>query len=247
MLKGSVEHTYIEVGEQKIPAKIYREMRRTVRFSIAKKGAILRLPLLLHPQDQHREITNFRFWVQKQVASQQNLQEHFAPKEYRTGDTLVVGTRNYIIVLEETENITHSARIKNSHIYLRLASGDSDLNRQKAVKHLLSRVVAQDFTPEITERVFELNRLHFQKNIRSVNLKYNVSNWGSCSSKGNINLSTRLLFAPGTVIDYVIIHELAHLVEMNHSPKFWQIVEQIMPDYPEKESWLKKNWQVCDF
>jgi predicted metal-dependent hydrolase len=68
--------------------------------------------------------------------------------------------------------------------------------------------------------------MYFQKPIKSVNLKYNLSNWGSCSTKGNINLSTRLLFAPDDVIDYVIIHELAHLLEMNHSPHFWAIVKR---------------------
>ena len=70
-------------------------------------------------------------------------------------------------------------------------------------------------------------------------MKYNHSNWGSCSSKGNINLSTRLLFAPDDVIDYVIIHELAHRIEMNHSPRFWKLVSDAMPDYKEKEKWLK--------
>ena len=247
MRKGSVEHTFIEVGEQKIPAKIYREMRSSVRFSIAKKGAILRMPLLMLPQEQHREVASFKSWVQKQIVSQTKLQEHFTPKDYQTGDTLEVGKRIYTLKVEATENKTHSAKLTGKNIHLRLALDDSDLHLQKVVKHLLSRVVAQDFLPEITNRVHELNQQYFQKNIRSVNLKYNLSNWGSCSAKGNINLSTRLLFAPGPVIDYVIIHELAHLVEMNHSSKFWQIVDRIMPDYPEKEVWLKKNWQICDF
>ena len=62
-----------------------------------------------------------------------------------------------------------------------------------------------------------------------------------------MNLSTRLLFAPKDVIDYVIIHELAHLYEMNHSKKFWNIVSQVMPNYKEKEKWLSKNGRLCDF
>ncbi len=247
MRKGSVEHTFIEVDQQKIPAKIYREMRRNVRFSIAKKGAILRMPLLLPASEQHRELSNFREWVCKQITAEKKLQEHFTPKKYRTGDTLKVGQRIYSLIVEETENKTHSAKLMGKKIHLRLAAGDHDLSRQKAVKHLLSRVVAQDFSPKIIARVLEINKLHFQKTIRSVNLKYNLSNWGSCSVKGNVNLSTRLLFAPDDVIDYVIIHELAHLIEMNHSSRFWDIVERIMPDYPEKEAWLKKNWQICDF
>lgn len=247
MRKGFVEHTFIEAGEQKIPAKIYREMRRNVRFSIVKKGAILRMPLLMPQHEQQLEIINFRHWVQKQMAAREKLQEHFTPKIYQTGDSLQVWTKTYTLRVEPTKNKTHSAKLAGKKIQLRIAEGDHELNVQKAIKHLLSRVVAQDVISEITERVHDLNRQFFQKNITSVNLKYNLTNWGSCSTKGNINLSTRLLFAPPAVIDYVIIHELAHLVEMNHSARFWALVEQAMPDFREKEVWLKKNWQICNF
>jgi predicted metal-dependent hydrolase len=56
-----------------------------------------------------------------------------------------------------------------------------------------------------------------------------------------------LLFAPAEVIDYIIIHELAHLVEMNHSDRFWALVAAAMPDYVEKERWLKVNDHHCQF
>ena len=115
------------------------------------------------------------------------------------------------------------------------------------IKQLLSRVCAQLFLPDVTRRVHEINDKCFHKDIKSVNLKYNTSNWGSCSSANNVNLSTRLLFAPKDVIDYVIIHELAHLYEMNHSKKFWDIVGQVMPNYKEKEKWLSENGRLCDF
>ena len=78
-------------------------------------------------------------------------------------------------------------------------------------------------------------------------MKYNKTNWGSRSTKNNINISTRLLFAPKDVQEYVFIHELAHFFEMNHSKRFWDIVGKIMPDYKEKERWLKINNAKCDF
>jgi predicted metal-dependent hydrolase len=93
----------------------------------------------------------------------------------------------------------------------------------------------------------ELNAIHFQRPVRNVYLKYNHSNWGSCSVGSNINLSTRLLFAPPDVIDYVIIHELAHLIEQNHSNRFWAQVARAMPDYERHERWLKDHGKTCDF
>ena len=63
--------------------------------------------------------------------------------------------------------------------------------------------------------------------------------FGSCSSKGNISYSFRLMTYPDEALDYVVVHELAHLVEMNHSPRFYNIVEQVLPDYKERKKLLK--------
>jgi len=62
--------------------------------------------------------------------------------------------------------------------------------------------------------------------------------WGSCSAKGNLNFSWRLMLAGGPEIDYVVVHELAHLREMNHSPRFWAVVEAALPDYRERKKSL---------
>jgi predicted metal-dependent hydrolase len=65
--------------------------------------------------------------------------------------------------------------------------------------------------------------------------------WGSCGPKGTLNFSWRLIMAPVEVIDYVIVHELAHIGQLNHSPAFWCKVAAILPDYKKREKWLKEN------
>lgn len=65
--------------------------------------------------------------------------------------------------------------------------------------------------------------------------------WGSCSSRGNLNFNWRLVLAPVPVLDYVVIHELAHRREMNHSPRFWSIVAEMMPDYQMHRKWLRDH------
>lgn len=65
--------------------------------------------------------------------------------------------------------------------------------------------------------------------------------WGSCSSKGNLNFNCLLGLAPPEVLDYVVVHELCHLIEMNHSKQFWDAVERIIPDYKVHRKWLKDN------
>lgn len=65
--------------------------------------------------------------------------------------------------------------------------------------------------------------------------------WGSCSGKGNLNFHWKLILMPPEVLDYVVVHELAHRKEMNHSPRFWAEVEKILPDYKNRRAWLKEN------
>lgn len=74
-----------------------------------------------------------------------------------------------------------------------------------------------------------------------ITIREQKTRWGSCSSKKNLNFNWKLLRAPKEVLDYVVVHELAHLKEMNHSRKFYQLIENIMPDYREQERWLKEN------
>lgn len=74
-----------------------------------------------------------------------------------------------------------------------------------------------------------------------ITIRDQKTRWGSCSAAGNLNFNWRLILAPEEVLDYVVIHELAHRKEMNHSAAFWKIVEGEMPYYRTQRNWLKKN------
>ncbi len=243
-----IEPTYIEIEGHPIPAKVYLENRNNVRVSIGKTAAFLRMPIQLNKKEVKNQLGWFQRWVEAQFQNNDDLKNRFFPKSYQTGDILKVGERTYTLIINHENRSTSSAKlIKDGQIQLKLNKDLNSIQRSKSIKTLLSRIVGQDFRGEITLRVLELNAKYFRKDIKSVNLKYNSSNWGSCSSKSNINLSTRLLFAPSDVVDYVIVHELTHLIEMNHSQKFWDLVKAVMPNYKQKEKWLKEHGKFCDF
>ena len=121
-------------------------------------------------------------------------------------------------------------------------------------KHIAKQKLKKQIHPDLTvEKKAELRKLakkllpaktsHFAN---LMGLKYGrititgaETRFGSCSSKGNISFSYRLMTYPEEAIDYVVVHELAHLVEMNHSPRFYKIIEQVMPDYKERKKLLK--------
>lgn len=72
-------------------------------------------------------------------------------------------------------------------------------------------------------------------------IKNTKTRWGSCSSLGNLNFHWKLVLMPPAILDYVVVHELAHRKEMNHSPRFWAEVEKVLPDYRERRKWLKDH------
>jgi predicted metal-dependent hydrolase len=77
--------------------------------------------------------------------------------------------------------------------------------------------------------------------VKRVSVRDTASRWGSCSTSKAISYSWRLIMAPGFVLDYVVAHEVAHLREMNHSPRFWRLVRSIIPDIESPQAWLRKN------
>ncbi len=237
----------LNINNLDIPLKVVVEPRLSVRYYLGKKGGRLRLPAHLSVEEQEGEVNKYKAWLAQKLSAKTQLKKYYEGKTYSDGDTLTVGDRTYLIKIHESGNKHCSGSMLGRTIHLQMAEGESPENRLKATRHLLSRLVAQDYRPWVEQRVADLNRQHFNQPYRKIFLKYNLSNWGSCSSRGNINLSTCLLFAPPDVIDYVIIHELAHLVEMNHSPRFWALVAKAMPDYQEKVAWLKNNWAHCNF
>lgn len=248
LAKRSLFKTVVNIRNHPIPVSVIVEPRNGIRYSIAAKQIVLRVPTGSTGDDVNKWMEQMKQWANEVTGQRPQILDRFAVKGHKTGDVLKVGKRQYTLVVNTSANNGASGRLKAGGIIeLTLSETASGVNRNKAIKTLLSRLVAQDFQKEIETRVFDLNKRTFNRPIEGVHLKYNHTNWGSCSSKSNINLSTRLLFAPDDVQDYVILHELAHLVEMNHSDRFWSLVETFMPDYRQKELWLKKHGKLCDF
>ena len=103
------------------------------------------------------------------------------------------------------------------------------------IKELADQAV--EYIPKRVKYYAEKENFVYNK----ITIKNLVSRWGSCSTKGNLNFNCLLMLTPDYVIDYIVVHELCHLREMNHSEKFWTEVEKIMPDYQRAELWLKQN------
>lgn len=117
---------------------------------------------------------------------------------------------------------------------------NEDSSSKKLIKEAITKCYKKNFREIVTEGVDEYNK-HYNFKYNRIALKDNKTNWGSCSSKGNLNFNWRLIMAPMEILDYVVIHEVCHLKEQNHAEGFWKLVEEQCPDYKVKRKWLKKN------
>jgi hypothetical protein len=109
---------------------------------------------------------------------------------------------------------------------------------ESALKHI--------FASHINERILYYANLIGVKPTKVV-IKAQKSRWGSCNNKGELTFNWRLVFASEEVIDYVIVHELCHMIHMNHSKQFWDTVKAIVPDYKIRRDWLKAEGGFIDW
>lgn len=228
------------------PIDLYIEPRKSLRIAFGGQSIIVRLPSGVDKERQRTLYKNAQRWIQEKATENPSLLNPYRLKDY-DGSCMSVMNSEFKLFVSREERKNAKVKQKGARVFITLPHTISHREENNLCKKLLSKTFATTFKSEVQSEVFDLNERYFQKDINTVRLKYNKSNWGSCSSKSNINLSTRLLLVPKDVRAYVIIHELSHLTEMNHSRRFWNIVAKACPDYKYYEKWLNQNGPNIDF
>jgi len=242
-----METEILEINGTKYPVKIHYETRNNSRVSIRRATINIRIPSFLDEKEKNKQLKKMENWAKSKIIENP---EKFRPKqqkEYKDEDIVKINDEEFILRIEFKDKKSSSARLAGNAIKLSISNNLSKEEQNTHISSLVSRCIAHKRLPKLQEKIYKLNKRHFNQKVNRIFFKHNKSNWGSCSNAGNINISTRLLFAPDDILEYVCIHELAHLIEQNHSNKFWALVEKTMPDYKEKERWLKKNGKLCEF
>jgi predicted metal-dependent hydrolase len=114
-------------------------------------------------------------------------------------------------------------------------AGDARFTERR-VRDFLKREARRDIEEAAHRHARALN-----VQLKRIAIKDTVSRWGSCAADGSLSFSWRMILAPPFVLDYLAAHEVAHRVEMNHSPRYWKVVASIYPDYDRAEAWLKRH------
>ncbi len=211
-----------------------RGLRSSVRLKNGK--VVLSLSPYLLGRRREQTIEKFLDWARERL---EGVSGDFVLPEYVDGGVIVTHNKVYRIELKFVDRSNVMAKCFDGALRLFLPFGyefsDGELQDR------IEKLIMKDQYSYLEEVLNELNQMYFQEEVNAIRFKRTTSRFGSCSSKRNINISFRLLFAPREVFRYVCVHELAHLKEMNHSKKFWAWVESAMPDYKLHEKWLRKN------
>jgi len=234
------EKTQIEINGIAHTVTTHIERRNSIRASITKNGIIIRVPRHLNRFQKEIESRKFLNWAIEKIKSKPSV----VPKSltYKNNDLIRTHSKIYRLQIENRDSIKNFSKIKDSYVVMKISNNHDEQARQKYISKQLQKLLAKEHLEELKSHVYRLNEQHLNKEIRKVSYKYTISRWGACNhSKKEINLSTRLLLAPLPILEYVIIHELAHLIEPNHSRRFWNIVKSIDPNYKRKKKWINAN------
>jgi predicted metal-dependent hydrolase len=169
-------------------------------------------------------------WLEQQLARLD--QTTSMPDDWRVGGTLLFRGAEHRLQLQTGSSDRHWLTFADQK--LPVANPQEPL-RPLLVRHLWS--LGWGELPPLTMRFAARHGLE----VKQVTVRNQRSRWGSCSRRGNISLNWRLVLMPDTARDYVILHELMHLREPNHSAKFWREVERVCPQYREAERWIRQN------
>jgi len=213
---------------------LIRSKRKTVAIYISGGaeslcgGVEVRAPLRMPKRDIDRFVASKEKWITDKLTharEQAERREAFTPGY---GDTVMLRGAQYAITARSGTRAGFDGEV------FYMPPGLEPEQIKKLCVQIYRRL-AKAYLPERVAAYME------QMGAAPAAVKINgaKTRWGSCSSKRSVNFSWRLMMADDGVIDYVVVHELTHLSEMNHSPRFWAIVESILPDYRERQKRLR--------
>lgn len=230
--KSSVEQ--IMVGARTVPLLMVRNPRaRRYLLRLRADGtARVTVPRGGSPTAARQFVARHSHWLEQQF---QRLQAQPAQATaWKIGMSILF--RGELVRIEPRE----AGEVSFAGGMLKVADPAADL-RPVIEKHL-----RQLSARELPARLLALAEAH-RLTVARVTVRNQKSRWGSCSRRGTISLNWRLIQTPDFVRDYIFLHELMHLRQMNHSARFWHEVESVCPDYPKAERWLKQNSERLRF
>jgi predicted metal-dependent hydrolase len=225
---------------------------RTIHYRIRESNRVKYVKLTMHfaegieiviptgyVLEDHEEIIHSRArWIIKHLKRMEKLPP---PRKYQSGEKFPFLGQDYVLDVRPGANKSQSSvKRDGDKLIVKLPQGLTPDEQPTVTRNALEKWLRREAKQYMAARVRELAQQHGFEYGR-ITIRAQKTRWGSCSASGNLNFNLRLMMAPPLAIDYLILHELAHLRQMNHSTRFWQLVERMFPDYQYWRQWLNEN------
>ena len=209
--------------------KLVRSKRKTLSLIVEPDGTLtVRAPLRMKEADIWGFIEAKKNWIKRKQA--QALKDVPVPLRFVDGEKfLYLGQEIPLRIIQDGQ----PALVMDGVFKLTKSA-------QPQAEAYLDKWYRKQARKVITERISHFARNH-DFAVRKIRISSARTRWGSCSSKGTLSFTWRLVMAPMEIIDYVVVHELCHLKELNHSKSYWERVAAILPDYKIRRKWLREN------
>ena len=226
-----VEEREHHVAGRTLPLRIVeneRARRLTLRIDAGGQGLRITVPPGLRQGEVERFLSRHQGWLEQRLAKVPDR------PQVRPGIKVPVRGVPHRIVHEPGKRGT--VVVGNDDTGPTLTIHGDRLHLPRRVADFLKREAKRDIEALVQRHTGAIGR-----KAKSIRFKDTSSRWGSCTADGNLSFSWRIMMAPPPVINYLVAHEVAHLKEMNHGPKFWKLCAELCPDTERCKAWLKKN------
>lgn len=227
----------LQLGARSLEYKLKRSARRTIGFSIDGNGLSVTAPRWVTLTDVETAISEKQNWIFTKLAEWKNRVEQRALPRivWEDGASLPFMGKPICIRLESS-----SGALEFDEASATLSIGLPTHADAEQIKDRVQGWLQTEAKRLFVERL-DLYAVRLEVSYRTCALSSAATRWGSCSSDGKIRLNWRLIHFPMTIIDYVVAHELSHLREMNHGPRFWETVETVFPEFREARQTLRQH------
>ena len=215
--------------------------RKTATVKIEQGVVQVVVPKTLSQQEIDDLIANKSNWIRQKLILQQSVPVS-TPKQFVSGESFTYLGRNYR--LKVLTGDLQPVKLKQG--YLQVTVPVEQKSDQALIRKLL-----QDWYLDRASEKLEQKTVKYAQQIgvqpSKIRVREYKSRWGSCSVRGEVSYNWRIIISPNPVVDYVVVHELSHLIHHNHSKQYWNQVRSIVPDYQSKRDWLKTNAGLLDW
>lgn len=226
----------VRIADRIIEYSLRRARRRSIGFVIEDDGLRISAPRWVTLREIEEAVLSKQRWIARKLDElrQRQARKALAPAPWRNGSPLVFLGNTLALRTEQSQ--PGNIRRHETELIVPIDSDETaDLLRQSVQQWLQSEA----------RQLFAQKLAHFAQRLgvsfRSFALSDAKTQWGSCTAQGKIRLNWRLIHLPHELIDYVIAHELAHLREMNHGPRFWATVKSVLPDFDNARKSLRRH------